>query len=204
MSQGDAGAARNPENPSGCEQAPTRGDFSVFLRRASPPGGGPWPPCPGVGIAIKQASCCVRSIAAKRNLFPVTLANRFADSDTNGNKASCRVRNMGNITVTEYESHEEHPRRPRARRRYAASPDTLAYPGKRQGNRAGESLLSLRQVPCLFKVSWGRLAATYPNVTAAHKFEFRANLVPQPRVQGDHPPGSGVWGPNRPPRRSGG
>ncbi len=44
-----------------------------------------------------KVSCRVQSIVEKRNLFPVTLANRFADSDTSGDKETCRVlkRNSG-------------------------------------------------------------------------------------------------------------
>ncbi len=115
------GSTKGRKSPSGESKLSPSGRFSVFLRRASPPVGGLGPPCPG-GRSTKLFLAAYPALLQSITCLPLRFARR------------CGVPN----------AMKKYPSRPRARRRNAASPDTLAYPGKRQRNRAGESLLSLR------------------------------------------------------------
>ena len=81
VSQEDAGAARKPENPSGSEQAPSRGIFLPFSGYAGVSGRRPMAALPRRTI-YNRASCRVCGIVTKRNLFPAALAKCLVDSDT--------------------------------------------------------------------------------------------------------------------------
>ncbi len=191
------GSTKDRKSPSDEEQALPERAFFCLSPEGKPSGRRPMAALPR-RTENDKASYCVQNIVAKRNLFPVTLANRFADSDTNGNKAACRVRNMGNVSVTQYESHEEHSRRPRARRRYAASPDTLAYPGKSREQPIGKSSLFPGGFPGFSKCP-GAVMLSPTHSSSGTLFDLPANTVPQMRVQGTQYPGSGVRGLKKPP-----
>ncbi len=168
----------------------------------------------------KEFACRVQSVVAKHNLFSAVLARRFVNPDTNGSretcceqnierkrcmlllceqifsdngyKAACRVQNMVAIKLRNTKETKNPARRPRARRRYAASPEGLLSGGKAGNNRSGRACSSLAVFPA-FHCALGPSCCRVPISYSGTLFEVNVNIVPQPRVQGDHPPG-GVWG----------
>ncbi len=139
-SQGDAGAARNPKARPRCVQARPADRAFCLSPEGKPSGRRPKAALPR-RTDNEKVSRCAQNVVAKRDLPPAALARRFVIPTHDACQAARRMQNMVAIKPHNTNETKNHPRRPRARRRNAASPDTLAYPGKSREQPIGKSLL---------------------------------------------------------------
>ncbi len=125
---------------------------------------------------LRSGTCCPLRLQGFRFFRSTTITLRLAACET---RTTFKLRDTRAI--------KNHPCRPRARRRYAASPEGLPS-GEKPGTTDREKLAFLRRFSRFFIVPCGRLAATYLKLQA-HTLTF-LSLACSPNAG---PGGSSPW-----------